>query len=124
MDDQSGKHLLIVEDDDSMRSILARLLKEYNIELAADGEHALELLRTQHFDGLLLDLKLPDMDGIDILHKVRETGDTAGLPVIIVTARTDGDALLETASANVLVLKPFAPAVLRSAVEIATHIVQ
>jgi CheY-like chemotaxis protein len=123
MDDKNNKHLLIVDDDESMRAMLKRVLKNYNVELAEDGESAIRLLKTEHFDALLLDLKLPDMDGLEILNLVKGDPETADMPVVVVTARTDPNMLKGIEAANVLIIKPFSPDVLRNVIEIATHIV-
>lgn len=65
-------YILIVEDEDILRNNLARFLtlKGYNVTTATDGTHALELIKSHEFQVLLLDLRLPDMTGIDILKQI------------------------------------------------------
>lgn len=85
-------HLLIVEDDQATAEILSALLpgEHYDIDCAATGQAALELLQLRDYDLMTLDLNLPDMDGINIVHHVREAGlrqaeSNKPLPIIIVS---------------------------------------
>lgn len=85
-------HLLIVEDDQATAEILSALLpgEHYDIDCAATGQAALELLQLRDYDLITLDLNLPDMDGTAIVHHIREAGlkqaETANpLPIIIVS---------------------------------------
>ena len=80
-------HLLIVEDDELLRDGLSAQLSQagHQIDTAADGEAALESLQRQGFDGVVLDLGLPKMDGLEVLRRLRKT--LPALPVLILTAR-------------------------------------
>jgi PAS domain S-box-containing protein len=85
-------HLLIVEDDQATAEILSALLpgEHYDIDCAATGQAALELLQLRDYDLMTLDLNLPDMTGIDIVRYVRDTelkqaATGAPLPIIIVS---------------------------------------
>ncbi|AOW14748.1 DNA-binding response regulator [Hydrogenophaga crassostreae] len=80
-------HLLIVEDDELLRDGLSAQLKQagYLIDTADDGEAALDYLHKQAFDGVLLDLGLPKIDGLEVLQRLRQT--LPALPVLILTAR-------------------------------------
>lgn len=79
--------ILIVEDEPNISDQLASSLKEesYVVDIATDGRQALFLGLTEPYDAIILDLGLPQMDGISILKNWRETGITT--PVIILTAR-------------------------------------
>ena len=79
--------ILIVEDEPNISDQLASSLKEesYVVDIATDGRQALFLGFTEPYDAIILDLGLPQMDGISILKNWRETGITT--PVIILTAR-------------------------------------
>jgi DNA-binding response OmpR family regulator len=79
--------ILIVEDEARIASFLEKGLKAngFATTLAADGEQALRMVRTSDFDLLILDLGLPDVDGLDVLRKLRGRG--LQTPVIILTAR-------------------------------------
>ena len=103
--------ILIVEDDAGIASGLAATLKSagYAVDICDTLACASAALRTEAFDMALLDLGLPDGDGIDWLRKLRQEGRT--LPVLIMTAR---DALTDRVSgldegADDYLVKPFAP---------------
>lgn len=80
-------HLLIVEDDELLRDALSAQLGQagHRIDTAADGEAALDALKAQAFDGVVLDLGLPKIDGLTVLQRLRES--LPALPVLILTAR-------------------------------------
>jgi two-component system response regulator QseB len=81
--------ILVVEDDRMIAKGLDRALRQegYVVDGVADGKSAAEALRTSTFDLVLLDLGLPQRDGLEVLRELRGRGDST--PVIIVTARDD-----------------------------------
>jgi DNA-binding response OmpR family regulator len=85
-----GVQVLVVEDDDKIAAPLVRTLERegYEVERLAEGLPALERLASGTVDLLLLDLGLPDIDGLDVCRRAREDGYTGG--IIILTAR-DGE---------------------------------
>jgi two-component system response regulator QseB len=80
-------HLLIVEDDELLRDGLSDQLVRagHRITAAADGEAALQQLQTTAFDGVVLDLGLPKVDGLTVLRSLRQR--LPALPVLVLTAR-------------------------------------
>ncbi len=100
--------ILIVEDDPEIARLIAMTLRSgnYLFEHAADGRTAFNLFSIFKPDILLLDLMLPDMDGIDIIKKIRQT---SKLPIIIISAREeDYDKVLALdAGADDYLVKPF-----------------
>lgn len=101
--------LLIVEDEATVRETLARNLKVegFSVLSAADGAEGLHLAREKNPDLIILDLMLPEMDGLSVCRVLRKESD---VPVIILTARgTEMDKIvgLET-GADDYVVKPFA----------------
>jgi two-component system response regulator QseB len=80
-------HLLIVEDDELLRDGLSDQLVRagHHITAAADGEAALQQLQTTAFDGVVLDLGLPKVDGLTVLRSLRQR--LPALPVLVLTAR-------------------------------------
>ncbi|MFC4944939.1 response regulator transcription factor [Pseudonocardia sp. GCM10023141] len=78
--------VLIVEDDPELRAMLTALLQEdgYDVESAADGHRGLHLGLTHHYDVLLLDRRLPAVDGIDLLGRLRGRGVVT--PVLMLSA--------------------------------------
>jgi DNA-binding response OmpR family regulator len=85
----TGQEILIVEDDESIAAGLALNLKIEGYAPAAvgDGEAAMERLRCRDVDLVLLDISLPGASGLDILERMRTSGDTT--PVIVLSARRD-----------------------------------
>lgn len=86
-DNEGMAHLLIVEDDELLRDGLSAQLMQagHRIDTAADGQQALQLLQTVLFDGVVLDLGLPKVDGLTVLRTLRQR--LPALPVLILTAR-------------------------------------
>ncbi|WP_119418455.1 response regulator transcription factor [Desertibaculum subflavum] len=106
----AAKRLLLVDDDAALRGSLAEQLElheEFVTVQAADGGQALEKVKAEHFDLILLDVGLPDIDGRELCKLIRKTG--VRCPVIMLTAAaSDADAILGLDSgANDYVVKPF-----------------
>ena len=116
--------LLVVDDNDANRDVLSRrlALKGYRVRVAAGGAEALEMAAAEPFDLVLLDVEMPGISGFEVLSRLRATHSQTQLPVIMVTARTDGTDTVEAfrLGANDYVTKPidFPVAVAR----IATHL--
>jgi len=89
MTDMSEKTILIVDDDASNLAILYELLTMYDRLTASSGEEALELARINKPDLILLDIMMPEMDGIEVARRLKENRQTAKIPIIFVTAKTD-----------------------------------
>lgn len=79
--------ILIVEDDNFLRDLLARKLthEKFNLLVAANGEEAVELVKSEHPSIILLDLILPGMNGFEVLTEIRANPDTANIPVIVLS---------------------------------------
>ncbi len=109
------KRVLIVDDDSALRRSLAEQLQlheEFDIGEAASGGEALERVKAQRYDLILLDIGLPDMDGREVCKVMRRGGQK--MPIIMLTgADTDADTILGLESgANDYIIKPFRIAVL------------
>ena len=81
--------LLIVEDDDNQRKALVELIGNGDVVTTAVGsaEESLNLLRTQHFDCMVLDLGLPDMTGFDLINMIKSDEKLRELPIIVYTGK-------------------------------------
>lgn len=79
------KKILIVEDEKQYRDILSKKLSSEELEVftAEDGEKALEIIRNQQIDLILLDLIMPKMDGIEFIHHLRSL--MKNIPIIILS---------------------------------------
>ena len=102
-------HLLIVEDDELLRDGLSAQLMQagHRIDSAADGEQALERLGSDAYEGVVLDLGLPKLDGLTVLRRLRLR--LPALPVLILTARDGIEDRVEglNAGADDYLTKPF-----------------
>jgi len=85
--------ILIVDDERSIRNTLKDILEfeKYQVELAEDGLIALEITKTTNFDAIFLDIKMPQMDGIEVLQQMRENG--IETPIVMIS----GHGNIETA---------------------------
>lgn len=101
--------LLIAEDNESNFTLFYAMLKEFNILHARNGREAVELYRDHHPDLILMDLKMPEMDGYEATRQIR-TVDT-GIPIIAVTAFAfaEDEHRVEESGFNAYVPKPIKP---------------
>lgn len=113
--------VLIVDDELSIRRMLGYMLRktQHTVLAASDGEEALNKLATYPVDVLLLDLAMPDIDGMAVLHQLRTTPGYRNLPVIILTASSDEHQRVEAlgAGANMFLNKLVRPDELLEAIE-------
>lgn len=111
------KHILLV-DDNKMNLNMARIVlcNDYKITAVMKGSQALTFLENNTCDIILLDINMPEMDGFEVLEKIREIEHCENIPVIFLTA--DNNAATETkcfeAGAVDFIAKPFVPEVVRS----------
>ena len=105
------KHILVVDDDVDIRQFLVDRLRGegFQVTAASNGHEALESLKVHTFDGVILDIGLPDMDGLDVLQDFRKAHPV--VPIIMSTA-TEAEERAKTAmkhGATAYLLKPFDP---------------
>jgi signal transduction histidine kinase len=109
-DKEDKPRVLIVDDNADMREYLQRLLeKHYIIKTAANGKQALEQVTAQAPDLVISDIMMPEMDGIQLLHHLKNQQATHSLPVILVSARAGEEAKIEgyDIGADDYLTKPF-----------------
>jgi two-component system, OmpR family, response regulator MprA len=102
--------VLVVDDEPAVRNALSRALRleRYDVELAGDGREALELLGTFKVDAVVLDVAMPNMDGLEVCRRLRDIGDRT--PVLMLTAKDAVDDRVTglDAGADDYLVKPFA----------------
>ena len=86
--------ILIIDDQDPIRRVLREILEneKYQVDDAANGPTGLEMIKEQEYDVILCDIKMPDMDGIEVLEHVKSTSDT---PVIMISGHGSTPTVVE-----------------------------
>jgi len=112
--------ILVVDDDDDLRSMVEVILRGqgYRVVGAASGAEAFDLVINEAPDLVLMDIGMPDVDGLSTVWRMREDPTLAETPVVIITAYDSYDLRGEAASAGCksYLTKPFEPDQLREAV--------
>ena len=102
--------LLVVDDEEMNRDLLSRRLERrgYVVEVATDGQQALDMVAERSFDLILLDIMMPGMDGMEVLGVLRQRYSALELPVIMATAKDDSHSVIDALNmgANDYVIKP------------------
>lgn len=114
LEDMANAHILVCDDSLSDRAILRSILNKHfkNIELADDGEQALQRVHEDGFDLLLLDVEMPGKSGLEVARAIRASQPHGTyLPIILVTARTSQQDKLDglQAGATDFLTKPYDP---------------
>ncbi|CAN5257269.1 hypothetical protein BH23ACT9_BH23ACT9_29480 [soil metagenome] len=101
--------VLIVDDDESVRlALTAMLTGDFEVETAASGAEALALVHASHIDAVVLDKRLPDMDGYDVTREIRARPTVRDMPVLIITGHDDPEVEMQglRAGADDWIAKP------------------
>ena len=85
----TNKKVLIVDDEEHIRELIKFNLKKegYDTEVAVNGTEALKIIREIKFDLILLDLMLPEIDGLEVCKEIRRNEETSDIPVMMITAK-------------------------------------
>ena len=120
MTDRQG-HILVVDDNLMNRIKLSRGLEQqgYSIGVAENGRLALEMLRAQDFDVVLLDIIMPEMDGFEVLSSMKGDTRLRAIPVIVISALDEMDSVVRCIEMGAVdyLPKPFNPVLLRARLE-------
>ena len=110
--------LLVVDDIESNRDLLTRYLTRlgHRVALAENGKEALKKIHDQQFDAVLLDIKMPEMNGIDVLEHLKNEGVLRDVPIIMISALDEMEGLVECIEmgAEDFLPKPFDPILLKA----------
>ncbi|MCF7873361.1 MAG: response regulator [Candidatus Omnitrophica bacterium] len=119
------KNIMIVDDDDDLRNELSEIMREenYEVEAFSDGREALAKITELHPHVLLLDIRMPKINGIQMLDRLRSRNAIDGTKVILITGFYDQQKckrILQIYDADSYLLKPFDPEDLIKRVETIT----
>ncbi len=105
------QNILLVDDDKSILRILTRILQKqgYNIHTAETGREAEEKINSQSYDLALIDVKLPDTDGVDLLRKIRATRPNMIKIILTGFASMDNGIKALNSGADAYLVKPVEP---------------
>lgn len=108
--------ILVVDDFSTMRRIVKSIVKQLgfnNIDEAEDGKQALEMLKGGKYGFVVSDWNMPNMTGIDLLRAIRADPELKDTPVLMVTAETEKQIVVDAIQAGVnnYIVKPFTPQV-------------
>ena len=116
--------VLIADDEEDLVEVLRDRLEAcgFTVLTASNGREALQILATEPVDGLFLDVKMPEVDGLAVVEAIRR--DDQQLPIIVISASSHPDAAAEILArgANAYLLKPFEWDVVRTTIEQLYHI--
>ena len=115
--------LLLAEDEHSLSRAVCAILEKnnYSVDTACDGQEALDYLAGENYDGVILDIMMPKVDGITVLKKIRASGSL--IPVLMLTAKSEVDDKVAglDAGANDYLVKPFSLEELMARVRVLTR---
>ncbi len=114
--------ILVVDDFSTMRRIVKNLLRQIgyeNVEEAEDGAQAYSRLQNGGFGLVISDWNMPNMNGLDLLKKVRSDPDLKEIPILMVTAEAEKERVIAAIQAGVnnYVVKPFTGEILKEKIE-------
>jgi two-component system chemotaxis response regulator CheY len=117
MSNTRNPQFLIVDDFSTMRRIIRGLLKEagyVDADEAEDGQVAFQKMQTGHFDCVITDINMPNMNGFELLEAIKEDEKLKSIPVLMITAEASKDDVLKAAKlgASGYIVKPFSKAIL------------
>jgi sigma-B regulation protein RsbU (phosphoserine phosphatase) len=112
--------ILVVDDVEANRDLLSRRLERqgYQVAVAEDGRQAIAMVQAQHFDLILCDIFMPEVDGYEVLEYVKTDPILRYIPVIVVTALNEVESVVRCIElgAEDYLLKPFNPTILKARV--------
>ena len=115
--------ILLAEDERSLSRAVAALLEKnnYSVDAVYDGEEALTYLEAGNYDGVILDIMMPRMDGLEVLRRLRQRGDP--VPVLLLTAKSEVEDKVTglDMGANDYLTKPFSTAELMARIRAMTR---
>jgi CheY-like chemotaxis protein len=107
----TDKTIMVVDDNPDIITIVKTILegKGYRVSSASSGAELLDMLKNQKPDLIILDIMMPEMDGLEVLSRLKAASDTATIPVILLTAKVQYEDVLGgyKLGADYYITKPF-----------------
>jgi CheY-like chemotaxis protein len=108
------KRVLVIDDEADIRAIIQGCLEdiaEWDVLTGASGEEGIQLAIAEQPDGILMDVSMPGMGGLEVLHKLQENSRTQAIPVILLTAKVllEEQEIFATLAIAGVIVKPFDP---------------
>ena len=116
----SRSRIVLADDNADMRAYLARLLgTSYSVEAVANGRDALRAIQRERTDLVITDVMMPEMDGFELIRRLRDDDATRDIPIVLLSARAGEEARLDGlhAGADDYVVKPFSARELKARIE-------
>lgn len=118
--------VLVVDDEEQVLQLVVALLetKDHDVSTASHGEEALRQVETNRPEAILLDIMMPGVDGATVAQKLRETPDTADIPIVFLTGLVDAHEMSKRGpkiGGQYFLAKPFEPEDLYKVLELATR---
>jgi len=122
----AARHVLLIDDEASIRTLAKaslELTRQWNVITVASGQEGIAIAQAQQPDAILLDVKMPEIDGLLTLKALKADAITQDIPVILLTATVKVTTQKEYAQlgAQAVIIKPFDPANLATQIETALH---
>lgn len=118
--------ILVVDDDEFQHKIVSTILKDdhYHLVFATGGAEALSLLRKMYPDLILMDVMMPDMDGLEVTRQIKSTPRLADIPVVMITGESKKNIVLNSLKIGVagFLVKPFDRDTLRNTIANTLHL--
>lgn len=109
----ASKRILIIDDDQALQNLVVLMLQRVGLQawVADTAVEGLEMLRTEDFGLLILDLMLPDIDGFEVLQRLRKNNRYDDMPILILSARAETDTISRgfELGADGYLTKPYLP---------------
>lgn len=108
-ENEPNPFVLVVDDEPDIRYLVGALLQSegYQTKLADSGSKALDFVAEEKPDAIVLNLSLPDIDGIAVLHRIKQNVETADIPIVIMSAYTGRLSKKDRALSYAVFEKPF-----------------
>jgi len=116
-----GSLVVVADDEDDILELVTMIIEQSGHEVVPvrNGAAALAAIHERRPDLVVLDISMPELDGLEVLRRLRSAGETTGLPVLLLSARAQEDdvRLAFATGASAYVKKPFSPSELARRVE-------